>query len=103
MSGSRHTPGPWRFNSNWDGEAVITTDAGEPVLQQVAPDAMHGGVDALDEDLQLMAAAPELHELLTLIRDADEDCKLDGLPRKMPDFIRARVDAVIARAEGRDP
>jgi len=54
------------------------------------------------ESARLMAAAPEMFEALEMIRDADEDCIKDGLPRPLTDFARARVDAAIAKAEGRE-
>jgi len=105
VSGPQHTPGPWRLNLSWDAEAVITTDVGEPVLQQVAPDAMRGGVDALDEDLQLMAAAPDLLEALKQLVAAASQLPLlppFGLPMIPPEVLDA-ARAAIAHAEGREP
>lgn len=53
-----------------------------------------------EKNVPLIAAAPELLETLTMIRDADDDCRRDGLP-VIPESARARIDAVIAKAEGR--
>ena len=44
-----------------------------------------------------IAAAPEMLEALEMIRDADEDCKRDGLPT-IPEIARAKIDAAIAAA-----
>jgi len=41
----------------------------------------------------------ELLEALKMVRDADEDCKKDGLPRWCTDIARAKIDAAIAKAE----
>lgn len=41
----------------------------------------------------------ELLEALTMVRDADEDCRRDGLPT-IPAPARAKIDAAIAKAEG---
>jgi len=41
----------------------------------------------------------ELLETLIMMRDADEDCKKDGLAR-IPDAARRKIDQAIARAEG---
>lgn len=41
----------------------------------------------------------ELLAALEMVRDADEDCKRDGLPT-IPAAARAKIDAAIAKAEG---
>jgi hypothetical protein len=48
----------------------------------------------------LIAAAPDLLEALTMVRDADEDLMRDGVPG-MPWPARRKIDAAIAKAEGR--
>lgn len=45
----------------------------------------------------LLGAAPDLLEALEMVRDADEDCKKDGLPT-IPDAARAKIDRAIAKA-----
>jgi hypothetical protein len=50
--------------------------------------------------IPLISAAPDLLYALVMVRDADEDCKLDGL-KTIPPIARATVDAAIAKAEGR--
>lgn len=41
----------------------------------------------------------DMLEALVMIRDADNDCKADGLPT-IPPSARAKIDAAIAKAEG---
>lgn len=40
------------------------------------------------------AKVEQLKSVLEIIRDADEDCKRDGLPR-MPDIVRKMVDEAL--------
>jgi hypothetical protein len=49
--------------------------------------------------VSLIAAAPELLEALEMVRDADNDCRLDGLPT-IPLDARAKIDRALAKAEG---
>lgn len=42
--------------------------------------------------------ADEMLEALRMVRDADNDCRLDGLPT-MPPMPRSRIDRAIARME----
>lgn len=39
-----------------------------------------------------------LYEALVMVRDADNDCRLDGLPM-IPSVARAKIDAALAAAE----
>lgn len=55
---------------------------------------------AFSREAQLMRAARDLYEALVMIRDADDDCRRDGLIT-IPPSARARIDAAIAKAEGR--
>lgn len=48
---------------------------------------------------RLIAAAPDMLEALVMIRDADEDCRKDGLPT-LPPLARFKIDRAIAKAEG---
>lgn len=48
---------------------------------------------------QLEHVSKELLEALEMIRDADDDCKRDGLPA-IPDPARAKIDAAITKAKG---
>lgn len=73
-------------------------------------DKVYGGVaaivcsiparDALRDYANLISASPELLEALVMVRDADEDCKADGLTT-IPPMARSKIDKAIAKAEGR--
>lgn len=95
----KHTPGAWRIGF------VSTTDDGECFLisgpRGTALDIaiIPKGNDEARANTHLIAAAPELLEALTMVRDADEDCRRDGLPT-IPAPARAVIDAAIAKAEG---
>ena len=41
----------------------------------------------------------EMLETLEMVRDADNDCKLDGL-QTIPQIARSKIDAAIAKAKG---
>lgn len=100
-----HTPGPWRAH----GTAVYA-DAPQDIDHR-----RYRGFDRSDGDLgyliaesipheptrNLIAAAPDLLHVLEVIRDADRDCELDGLPRNLPPAIRAMADAAIQKAMGK--
>jgi hypothetical protein len=100
----KHTQGPWRAGSGTGGKGSVISD-------QLAVGAL-GGSDAIDyyggnliaesvaqENIPLIAAAPELLNVVIMIRDADDDCSHDNLPR-IPTTARAAIDAVIAKATG---
>lgn len=95
----KFTPGPWQRYERTDGGFVITTQKG------LTPAALANIVFRRDlhefaANAHLIAAAPELYEALEMVRDADEDCRKDGLPRT-PDIARATIDRALAKAEGR--
>lgn len=48
---------------------------------------------------RLQAAAPEMLDALEMVRDADNDCKRDGLPC-IPTPARQKIDEAIAKATG---
>jgi hypothetical protein len=81
----RHTPGPWEWNGKF--MVGIPHKGGETYFR------------TNPEDAQLIAAAPDLLEALEMVRDADEDCIRDGLPR-LPASARAKIDRAIAKAIG---
>lgn len=58
-------------------------------------------LDAMPTSLKL--AAPDLLEALVMVRDADEDCLKDSLPRWCTPAARARIDRAIAKAKGEQP
>lgn len=55
------------------------------------------GDDEEFANARLIAAAPDLLEALIMVRDADEDCKRDGLPT-IPIIARATIDRAIEKA-----
>ena len=89
----KHTPGPWEFRQEkpWTIFAAGRAIMGNEVYYPWTPENI--------ADWLLIAAAPELLEALVMVRDADEDCKRDGLPT-IPPAARAKIDAAIAKAEG---
>ena len=101
-----HTKGPWRADSaGLLGSIVADAPTGEPNIDK--PDhveAYQGFLVAesvLPQNRPIIAAAPEMLDLLETIRDADEDCRKDNLPRILPAHIRAKLDELIAKAGGR--
>jgi len=46
---------------------------------------------------KLISAAPDLLAALVMVRDADDDCRMDGLAT-IPPAARARIDTAIAKA-----
>ena len=64
------------------------------------PEGMEGVAPVvwLDQS-RLIAAAPDMLEALVMIRDADEDCRKDGLPT-LPPLARFKIDRALAKAEG---
>ena len=89
----KHTPGPWYIDpikAHANGNRRIMAEQCTPVA--VVP-------EHLAADARLIAAAPDLLEALKMVRDADDDCKRDGLPT-IPPAARATIDAAIAKATG---
>jgi hypothetical protein len=85
---------------------------GGAVVSDVLPKDAVGGSDAVDyyggyliaesiapSMVSLVSAAPELLAALEMVRDADDDCRRDGL-QVIPLCARAKIDAAIAKAEG---
>lgn len=105
---AKHTPGPWVTNTagsakrgepfkvteiyvyapDTQDDTAICADVIDPVTQEPSEANAH-----------LIAAAPELLSALEMVRDADNDCKRDGLPT-IPASARAKIDAAIAKATG---
>lgn len=102
-----HTPGPW---------VVCIEDGDDRAFTIFAEDQLEGGrIDGgcrdnaiaaaglnhenFEANAHLIAAAPELLAALTMMRDADDDCRRDGLPT-MPHAARVKIDAAIEKAAG---
>ena len=52
-----------------------------------------------EKECTLVEQNEKMLEALEMVRDADDDCILDGLPH-MPLLARAKVDSAIACASG---
>lgn len=106
-----HTPGSWLVDTIDDCERfslprgpihqVLATVRGYPsTVCTVEEYAEVPGFDANRlADARLIAAAPDLLDALTMVRDADNDCRRDGLPT-IPHPARAKIDAAINKATG---
>lgn len=100
-----HTPGPWEIGDELAGSIIIS-----PVGQCMHPwiadvKGEHVGPKSREEikaNAALIAASPDLLAALEMVRDADDDCRKDGLPT-MPPLVRGKVDHAIAKATGGQP
>lgn len=63
MSDMKHTPGPWRFNCD-DHPDVLDTN-GNPVAW---PSTLNRSIETANANARLIAAAPEMLELLLELR-----------------------------------
>lgn len=90
---SKHTPGPWTVGEDGD---VIWGARWKGAITHVAtvPFSKDPRVSA---DARLIAAAPDLLAALEMVRDADNDCRDDGLPC-IPAMARGAIDGAIAKA-----
>ena len=98
---SNHTPGPWKVVDR----TAFRRGASDARWEIDDAEGKHQFWIALainEADARLVAAAPDLLGALEMVRDADEDCKRDGLPRWCTDAARARIDAALAKAEARN-
>lgn len=84
-----HTPGPWTVR----GTIVFFPNVAGGFDLRNCPNP--------EANARIAGAAPDLLAALIMVRDADDDCKRDGLPC-MPPCARACVDATIAKATGAD-
>ena len=70
---------------------------GEPYIPPLLA-ALLRAVAASERDIA-EAQRGDLLEALVMVRDADNDCRADGLPT-MPQAARAKINAAIAKATG---
>ncbi|MDE4557459.1 hypothetical protein U8C36_06500 [Sinorhizobium medicae] len=103
---STHTPGPWTVEPPSEQTPHIWVNApkssGVAKIETCNYDDGQGE-RLIDEDFanaRLISAAPDLLDALIMVRDADEDCRQDGLPT-IPAPARAKIDRAIAKAEVR--
>jgi len=99
-----HTPGPWAI----DGFCMSTVI--RCIVPKGHPDAKHtcGDWEVIARcegdnwraNALLIAAATDVLDALIMVRDADDDDKSEGR-QSIPASARAKIDAAIAKAEGR--
>ena len=91
-----HTPGPWIGKTQGEADAYFMMTK----TRWLFSFRQNGEIWTAEQmaNLALIAAAPELLAALIMVRDADNDCRADGLPT-IPDMARAKIDAAIAKAE----
>ena len=91
---TQHTPGPW----TQDGFGTIITANGRTLVVEGLALSSRSNEETR-ANTRLIAAAPDLLEALEMVRDADDDCKRDGL-KTIPSMARNRIDRAIAKATG---
>ena len=91
MSETKHTPGPWQKKRNISSVAVLDNSGG---LVARLP-ATEWDIEKQDDNARLIAAAPELLEVLRYI----EGVALANEPRDLP-TIAAKARAAIDKATG---
>lgn len=95
MTETKHTPGPWML----DGLTVYAlNDKGWNIFASLVQDPNTPRSELL-ANARLMRAAPDMLEALEMVRDADDDCRADGL-LTIPGAARFKIDAAIAKARG---
>ena len=111
---SAFTPGPWcwinsetdlpRKEGEWRSSLRTVKEYRRSSSGLMLPyfileaDEIYG--ENMEANARLIAAAPDLLEALTAMRYEDDYCKWEGLPR-ISDKARAKIDAAVAKAEGK--
>lgn len=97
---TKHTPGPW------NNHGKVIKDSGLPFVPVVATTLIakvystaFGDDEQAIANARIMAAALDLLEALVMVRDADDNCRIDGL-QTIPPAARQKIDAAIAKATG---
>jgi len=128
MSFENATPRPWYVNDlraskmrelGWTGplsvdvihiidrspsEIAKTGDGYNAIIARIkfenrTEELTEGNLADADLIVRAVNAFEPLVEALEMVRDADEDCKRDGLPT-MPPIPRAKIEAALAKARG---
>ena len=99
-----HTKGPWRVGKR--GCSIVADhpiEGGVRGTDDVEAEGGHLVAETCAKvNIPLLSAATDLLEALTMVRDADDDCRRDGLPT-IPHAARAKIDAAISKATGETP
>ena len=96
---SKHTPGPWKVVKDGDGFYIKQLNDGGDIRAIAEIRKYPPGGGTAEGNAQLIAAVTEMLHALEMVRDADEDCKRDGL-QTMPHPARVTIDRAIAKAIG---
>lgn len=95
------SPEPWRLEVDEFGKYANVVASNDHIVASFDFDEDAAvDIDAEIANASMVAAAPKLYGALIMVRDADEDCKKDGLPT-IPPIARKRIDDAIAMAEGK--
>lgn len=90
----KHTPGPWKFDHDMDGDFLIWADS-KPCIAITDHDHEDDKANG-----QLMAAAPELLAVLETALVWEMDYRiLNNLGKRGPDWV-VRGLAAVAKAKG---
>jgi hypothetical protein len=98
---NKHTPGPWKIATDWAGYPQhIRTECGSVACSFLTSVKRNCGIEQIEANARLIAAAPDLLEaLLDCIFVIERD--LNGLPIMQPELRQAR--AAIVKATGGQP
>jgi len=98
----KHTPAPWEIQRHDIGPYYgnVVGHYTERKIRTITIQLKYGTDEENEANAQLISAAPDLLEALIMVRDADNDCRADGL-EAMPPAPRHRIDKAIAKAEGK--
>ncbi|WP_226552947.1 hypothetical protein [Celeribacter naphthalenivorans] len=104
MSDTKFTPGPWRVGSDLEkiclnGDDKFTTNGWAKCVAKVTSPEWMGGTQAF-HNANLIAAAPDLYEALSVVLDAADDRLTDGLGHELPPMVRGKIEAALAKARG---
>ena len=94
---SKHTPGPWATDRNNVHAAQIATIhhcLNNDWVEVWSPNAIAAEQEEMEANARLIAAAPDMLQVLAHVRSVLPD-------QKWADDTRRMVDAVIAKVEGK--
>lgn len=101
---AKHTKGPWRVGKG--GCSIVADHPIEGGIRGTDNVETEGGHLVAETcakvNIPLLSAATDLFDALEMVRDADDDCKRDGL-RTIPCGPRAKIDAALKKATGETP
>lgn len=95
MTEQKFTKGPWEWNWNLErDDPMLGNQDGACIIQSVWHNDSTTGLDVTEADARLMAAAPEMYEMLVEV--------LKGLRLSAGAPIRQQIVALIAKIDGRE-